>query len=206
MDLEPHRRSVHDEVMTSASCGRGEPLRRPSGPAPPERRARLVGGRGQATHRFRRRHGGRRRPDSALRRGGNTCRPDARPGGEVHAGALGLGRHDDCLHRDDRAGGRPRGARPRVARRLSPGAGHGPPRRPGAREEGDARALPLAEAGARASRASTCRSAGSLAAGPFRGVFGRDTRKLAGKALDAAERLDLERVLAQRPAARTSSG
>ncbi len=40
----------------------------------------------------------------------------------------------------------------------------------------------------------------------FRGVFGRDTRKLAGKALDAAERLDLERVLAQRPAARTSSG
>ena len=33
----------------------------------------------------------------------------------------------------------------------------------------------------------------------FRGVFGRDTRKAAGKALDAAERLDLERVLAQRP-------
>jgi hypothetical protein len=34
----------------------------------------------------------------------------------------------------------------------------------------------------------------------FRGVFGRDTRKAAGKALDAAERLDLERILAQRPA------
>ncbi len=34
----------------------------------------------------------------------------------------------------------------------------------------------------------------------FRGVFARDTRKVAAKALDAAERLDLERVLAQRPA------
>ena len=34
----------------------------------------------------------------------------------------------------------------------------------------------------------------------FRGVFGRDTRKAAGKALDAAERLDLERILSQRPA------
>ena len=33
----------------------------------------------------------------------------------------------------------------------------------------------------------------------FRGVFARDTRKAAGKALDAAEHLDLERVLAQRP-------
>lgn len=32
----------------------------------------------------------------------------------------------------------------------------------------------------------------------WRGVLGRDTRKLAGKALDAAERLDVERVLAQR--------
>ena len=32
----------------------------------------------------------------------------------------------------------------------------------------------------------------------FRGVFGRDTRKAAEKALDAAERLDLERVLETR--------
>jgi hypothetical protein len=32
----------------------------------------------------------------------------------------------------------------------------------------------------------------------FRGVFGRDTRRAAEKALDAAERLDLERVLETR--------
>ena len=36
----------------------------------------------------------------------------------------------------------------------------------------------------------------------FRGVFARDTRKAADKALDAAERLDVDRVLAARRAAR----
>ena len=35
----------------------------------------------------------------------------------------------------------------------------------------------------------------------FRGIFGRDTRKLADRALDAAERLDVDRVLETRRAA-----
>ncbi len=38
----------------------------------------------------------------------------------------------------------------------------------------------------------------------MRGVLGRDTRKAAGKALDAAERLDLERILARRAGAPTA--
>jgi len=38
----------------------------------------------------------------------------------------------------------------------------------------------------------------------FRGIFGRDTRKLADRALDAAERLDVDRVLETRRAATAS--